>query len=261
MLDAAERAGRIEPGSRLLEPSSGNTGIALARLALLRGYRMTVVVPSNVSGERKGLLRAFGAEIVETPGEEGSNGAIRRATDMASSGDYTMLFQYANPANPMAHYEGTGPEILDQAGPVDAFVAGLGTGGTLMGVGRALREANPDTKVIAAEPRAGESVMGLRSLDEGYTPPIFDPAAIDAKILVGTEASVIGARRLLSDQGIFAGLSSGAALWAALRWTERIEEGTVVVLMADGGWKYMSSRVWDGPVEEAVARLNGTLFW
>ncbi len=261
MLDAAERDGVVEPGSRLLEPSSGNTGIALARLATLRGYRMTVVVPDNVSTERKDLLRAFGAELVETPGGEGSNGAIRRAEEMASTGDYTMLFQYANPANPMAHYEGTGPEILEQAGPVDFFVAGLGTGGTLMGTGRALREANPSTKVIAAEPPAGESVMGLRSLEEGYTPPVFDPGAIDGKILVGTEASVIGARRLLSEEGLFAGLSSGAALWAALRWAERIEEGTIVVLMADGGWKYLSSRAWEGSVAEAVRRLNGTLFW
>ncbi len=262
MVDAAERDELIEPGDRLLEPSSGNTGIALARLAMLRGYRLTVVVPSNVSAERVGLLASFGAEIVESPGERGSNGAIRLAEDMASSGDYTMLFQYANEANPRAHYETTGPEILDQAaGPVDVFVAGLGTGGTLMGTGRALKEANPGCKVIAAEPPAGEMVMGLRSLEDGYQPPIFDPSAIDGKILVGTEASVVGTRRLLNEEGLFAGLSSGAALHAALRYAERIDEGTIVVLMADAGWKYLSTRAWEGTVDQAVARLNNTLFW
>ncbi len=261
MIDAAERDGVITPGDRLLEPSSGNTGIALARIARLRGYHLTVVVPSNVSEERMSLLRAFGADVVESPGELGSNGAIRRAEDMASSGEFTMLFQYANPANPQAHYETTGPEILDQAGAVDVFVAGLGTGGTLMGTGRALKEASPDTKVVAAEPPAGESVMGLRSLDDGYRPPVFDPGAIDGKILVGTSAAVVGARRLLTEEGLFAGLSSGAALHAALRWAERMDEGTIVVLLADGGWKYLSTRAWEGSVEEAVARLNGTMFW
>jgi cysteine synthase B len=261
MLDAAERDGVISPGDRLIEPSSGNTGIALARLAALRGYRMTVVVPSNVGAERKALLRAFGAEIVESPGEQGSNGAIRLAEEVAAAGAHTMLFQYANPANPRAHYETTGPEILEQAGRVDVFVAGLGTGGTLMGTGRALKEANPETRVIAAEPPAGESVMGLRSLDDGYRPPIFDPGAIDGKILVGTEASVIGARRLVAEEGLFAGLSSGAALHAALKWADRIEEGTIVVLLADGGWKYLSTRAWEGPLDEAVARLNRTMFW
>jgi len=261
MLDAAERDGVISPGDRLVEPTSGNTGIALARLAGMRGYRMTVVVPANVSTERKALLRAFGAEIVESPGEQGSNGAIRMAEDVASAGGHTMLFQYANPANPQAHYETTGPEILDQAGQVDVFVAGLGTGGTLMGTGRALKEADPRTRVIAAEPPAGESVMGLRSLDDGYRPPVFDPGAIDGKVLVGTEASVIGARRLLAEEGLFAGLSSGAALHAALKWAGRIEEGTIVVLLADGGWKYLSTRAWEGPLDEAVARLNRTTFW
>lgn len=262
MLDAAERDGLVEPGDRLVEPTSGNTGIALARLAALRGYHLTVVVPSNVSEERRALLRAFGAEIVESPGERGSNGAIEVATDLAAAGGHTMLFQYANPANPRAHEEGTGPEILEQLGRApEVFVAGLGTGGTLMGVGRALRAADPSVRVIAAEPPAGESVMGLRSLEDGYRPPVFDPDLLDGKVLVGTADSVRGARRLLAEEGLFAGLSSGANLHAALRWAERLEEGTIVVLLADGGWKYLSTRAWEGTVEEAVARLGGTTFW
>jgi cysteine synthase len=260
MLDAAERDG-LESGAALVEPSSGNTGIALARLCRLRGYRLTVVVPDNVGQERTGLLRAFGAEVVESPGAEGSNGAVRRATDMASAGRHTMLYQYGNPANPQAHYEGTGPEILEQAGRVDAFVAGLGTGGTLMGVGRALREANPATRVIAAVPPAGESVLGLRSLEEGFIPAVFDPSAIDARILVGTADAVRATRRLLEEEGLFTGVSSGAAWHAAQRTAERMEEGTIVVLFADAGWKYLSSGLWEGTVEEAAARLNGRADW
>jgi cysteine synthase B len=261
MLDAAERDGLLEPGDRILEPSSGNTGIALARLARLRGYDFTVVVPGNVSEERTSLLRAYGASIVESPGERGSNGAIEVAMEMADREGHTMLFQYANPANPQAHYETTGPEIIEQAGSVDVFVAGLGTGGTLMGTGRYLREQNPNVKVIATEPPAGENVMGLRSLDDGYHPPVFDPDAIDGKVLVGTEGSIRGARRLLEEEGLFAGLSSGAILQAALKWADRIDEGTIVLLLCDGGWKYLSTGAWEGTVEEAVVRLSGTMFW
>ncbi len=257
MLDAAERDGLVEPGDALVEPTSGNTGIALACLARLRGYRMTVVVPDNAGEERKALLRAFGAEVVESPGERGANGAVEVASDIAAAGRHTMLFQYANPANPLSHYEGTGPEILEQAGRVDAFVAGLGTGGTLMGVGRALREADPATRVVAAAPPTGESVLGLRSLEDGFLPPIFDPAAIDARILVSTADAVRATRRLLAEEGLFVGLSSGAVLHAALRWAERLEEGTLVLLFADAGWKYLSSGAWEGTVEEAAARLNG----
>ena len=257
MLDAAEREGLVEPGDALVEPTSGNTGIALACLARLRGYRMTVVVPDNAGEERKALLRAFGAEVVESPGERGANGAVEVASDIAAAGRHTMLFQYANPANPLSHYEGTGPEILEQAGRVDAFVAGLGTGGTLMGVGRALREADPATRVVAAAPPTGESVLGLRSLEDGFLPPIFDPAAIDARILVSTADAVRATRRLLAEEGLFVGLSSGAVLHAALRWAERLEEGTLVLLFADAGWKYLSSGAWEGTVEEAAARLNG----
>jgi len=260
MLDAAERDGLVEPGDALVEPTSGNTGIALARLARLRGYPMTVVVPDNVGEERKALLRAFGAEVVESPGERGANGAVEVASDIAAAGRHTMLFQYANPANPQSHYERTGPEILEQAGLVDAFVAGLGTGGTLMGVGRALREADPATRVVAAAPPAGESVLGLRSLEDGYVPPIFDPAAIDARILVSTADAVRATRRLLVEEGLFVGLSSGAVLHAALRWAERLEEGRLVLLFADAGWKYLSAGAWEGTVEQAAARLNGRLW-
>ncbi len=261
MLDAAERDGLVEPGDALIEPTSGNTGIALACLARLRGYRMTVVVPANAGEERMALLRAFGAEVVESPADRGANGAVEVAGDMAAAGRHKMLFQYANPANPQAHYEGTGPEILEQAGRVDAFIAGLGTGGTLMGVGRALREADPATRVVAAAPPAGESVLGLRSLEDGFVPPIFDPAAIDARILVSTADAVRAVRRLLAEEGLFVGLSSGAVLHAALRWAERVEEGRLVLLFADAGWKYLSSGAWEGTVEEAAARLNGRLSW
>ncbi|HUU61648.1 MAG TPA: cysteine synthase family protein [Acidimicrobiia bacterium] len=257
MLDAAEREGLVQPGDALVEPTSGNTGIALARLARLRGYPMTVVVPDNAGEERKALLRAFGAEVVESPGERGANGAVEVASDIAAAGGHTMLFQYANPANPQSHYEGTGPEILEQAGRVDAFVAGLGTGGTLMGVGRALRAADPATRVVAAAPPVGESVLGLRSLEDGFVPPIFDPTAIDARILVSTADAVRATRRLLAEEGLFVGLSSGAVLHAALRWAERLEEGRLVLLFADAGWKYLSSGAWEGSVEEAAARLNG----
>jgi len=257
MLDAAERDGLVEPGDSLVEPTSGNTGIALACLARLRGYRMTVVVPDNAGEERKALLRAFGAEVVESPGERGANGAVEVASDIAAAGRHTMLFQYANPANPLSHYEGTGPEILKQAGRIDAFVAGLGTGGTLMGVGRALREVDPATRVVAAAPPSGEAVLGLRSLEDGFVPPIFDPAAIDARILVSTADAVRATRRLLAEAGLFVGLSSGAVLYAALRWAERLEEGRLVLLFADAGWKYLSSGAFEGTVEEAASRLNG----
>jgi [CysO sulfur-carrier protein]-thiocarboxylate-dependent cysteine synthase len=261
MVAAAEAEGRLTPGARILEPSSGNTGIGLARIARLAGYRLTVVVPDNVSDERKALLRAFGADLVVTPGEQGSNGSIARAEEMAATGDAVMLFQYGNPANPRAHYETTGPEILREVERVDAFVAGLGTGGTLMGVGKALREANPDVKVVAAEPPIGELVFGLRSLEEGYTPPVFDPDAIDGKILVRTINAVAMTRRLLDEEGLFVGPSSGAAAYGAVRWAEKMEAGTIVTLFPDAGWKYLSSGLWTGTIEEATARIGGQLYF
>ena len=197
----------------------------------------------------------------EATGERGSNGAIAKAQELAESGDYVMLFQYGNEANPLAHYEGTGREILDALGPVDAFVAGLGTGGTLMGVGRVLREANPDVKIVAAEPPIGELVAGLRSLDDGYIPPVFHPDEIDGKILVRTRDSVHMTRRLLHEEGLFAGPSSGAAAHAAVRWSEKMDRGTIVTLLPDAGWKYLSSGIWLGTLDEAVSRLGGQLYF
>ncbi len=261
MLARAEAEGVVQPGAHLLEPSSGNTGIALARLAMLRGYDLTVVIPENVSPERKELLGSFGATVVSTPGELGSNGAIAHAEKLAADGGYVMLYQYVNPANPDAHYRTTGPEILAELDHVDAFVAGLGTGGTLMGVGRALREANPALEVVAAEPPAGEAVMGLRSLDDGYRPPVFDPDAIDGKILVRPRDAIAMTRRLLHEEGLFAGLSSGAAVHAAARWAEKMERGTVVTLLPDGGWKYLSTGVWTGTLDQAVAHLADQLYF
>ncbi len=262
MVDEAESNGLLRSGGHLLEPSSGNTGIALARLARLRGYRLTVVMPSNVSRERKDLAQIFGAEIIETPGEEGSNGAIRRARQIAGEGDFVLLDQYSNEANPRVHFETTGREILSQVGHVDAFVACLGTGGTLMGVARALREAHPDVRIIAAEPPAGETIAGLRSLADGYTPEIFDPEVLDAKILVRSRDAIAMSRRLLNEEGLFAGLSSGAAVHAALRWAGSSGvEGTAVIVLPDGGWKYVSTGAWLGTLDEAEARLADQVYF
>jgi cysteine synthase B len=269
MVAAAEREGLLGPGVRLLEPSSGNTGIALARIARLRGYPLTVVMPDNVSRERVDLLAAFGAEVAFTPGEEGSNGAVRRAEEMAAVTGALMLHQYENPANPLAHELTTGPEIALQladaaSGPprLNAFVACLGTGGTLMGVGRALRDRFPAVQVVAAEPPAGELIAGLRSLADGYVPPIFDPAALDGKTLVRTADSIAMMRRLLQEEGLFAGPSSGAAVHAALRVAGRLEPGSVVVtLLPDAGWKYLSTGVLSGSAAEAAERAAGTTLW
>ena len=261
MVEQAKAEGRLGHGTRVLEPSSGNTGIALARIARRDGFHLTVLVPDNVSTERLDLLRAWGAEVVLTPGEEGTNGSISRAGDLATETGELMLFQYGNPANPRAHELGTGPEILTALTRVDAFVAGLGSGGTLMGVGTAMRQVHPEVKIVAAEPPVGESVTGLRSLDDGYIPPVFDPAAIDAKILVRTEDAVAMTRRLLAEEGLFAGVSSGAAAHAAVRWAQRLDEGVVVTLFPDSGAKYLSSRLWNGTLEEAVGRLGTQLYF
>ncbi len=261
MLSRAEDDGVVGPGAKIIEPTSGNTGIALARLAMLRGYALTVVIPENVSPERKELLGSFGASVLSTPGDLGSNGAIAHAEELAAGGDYVMLHQYVNPANPDVHYRTTGPEILAELDRVDVFVAGLGTGGTLMGVGRALREAHPGVQVVAAEPPAGETLMGLRSLDDGYRPPVFDPAAIDAKILVRPRDAIAMTRRLLHEEGLFAGLSAGAAVHAAARWATKLERGTVVTLLPDAGWKYLSTGIWTGTLDQAVAHLADQLYF
>ena len=256
MIDAAEASGELEPGRRLLEPTSGNTGIALALVARLRGYPLTCVVPANVTAERRRLLALYGAEIVDSPGEEGSNGAVRLALELAEKdSSFFMPFQYANEANPRAHYEGTGAEIVAALDRVDVLVAGLGTGGTLMGAGDRLREAFPDVLVAAAEPLPGDEVMGLRSLEDGYVPPILDVAKLDRKLLVTNAQAVAGLRLLLEHEGVLGGVSSGAVIHAALRLADELDDAVVVCVLADGGWKYLSADFWDASdVEDAMER-------
>ena len=243
---AMVEAAQLEPGQELLEPTSGNTGISLALVARLRGYRLTCVMPDNVTEERRRLLRLYGAEIVESPGEEGSNGAVRVALELAErEPHYRMLFQYGNEANPRAHYEGTGAEIADALDRVDVLVAGLGTGGTLMGAGRRLRERFPEVTVAAAEPLPGDPVMGLRSLEDGYVPPILDVTQLDRKLLVSNAEAVAGLRGLLDREGVFAGVSSGAVIHVARKLAAELDEGVVVAVLADAGWKYLSAPFWD----------------
>ena len=262
MVDLAERDGVLQPGDTILEPSSGNTGIGLALVAKLRGYRLRVVMPKNVSIERQQLLEIFGADVVLSPAEEGSNGAIRMAEQLAADdSELKLLFQYGNPANPLAHYEGTGPEIWRDCPEVDVFVAGLGTSGTLMGVGRYLKEQNPEIKVVAVEPPAGELIQALRSLDEGFIPPIFDPDVLDGKSIVRARESITWLRRLLEECGIFAGISSGAAVAGAAKEAEKLERGTVVTLLPDGGWKYLSSGAWTDELDVVEDRAQKINYW
>ena len=260
MVELAERDGVLAPGDTILEPSSGNTGIGLALVAKLRGYRLRIVMPDNVSPERRQLLEIFGAEVVLSPGEEGSNGGIRLAEKLAAEDpSLRMLFQYGNPANPLAHYEGTGPEILRDCPEVDVFVAGLGTSGTLMGVGKFLKEHKPDVQIVAVEPPAGELVQGLRSLDDGFVPPIFEGGILDRKLIVRPRQSIEWVRRLLEEAGVFAGISSGAAVAGAVKTAQQMESGTIVTLLPDGGWKYLSSGAWTDDldvVEERATRIN-----
>ena len=260
MIDSAEASGDLEPGRRLLEPTSGNTGISLGLVARLRGYPLTCVLPENVTEERRRLLRLYGAEIVESPGAEGSNGAVRLALELAERDtSFFMPFQYGNEANPLAHYEGTGAEIVAALDHVDAFVAGLGTGGTLMGAGERLREAFPDIIVAAAEPLPGDPVMGLRSLADGYVPPILDVSKLDRKLLVSNEESIAGLRLLLEHEGILGGVSSGAVIHAARRVASELEEGVVVCVLADGGWKYLSAGFWD--TDDVESAMERSVWW
>jgi [CysO sulfur-carrier protein]-thiocarboxylate-dependent cysteine synthase len=258
LIEGLDKAGRLRPDSIILEPSSGNTGISLAMICRLKGYRLTVVMPANVTRERRQLLAIYGAEIIESPAELGSNGAVALARRLvAEDSRYVMPDQYANPLNPLAHYETTGPEILADCPELDVFVAGLGTGGTLMGVGRRLREEKPGVKVYAAEPMPGEMVQGLRSLDEGYVPEIFEPSMLDGKFLVSTAESIEALRELTATEGIFAGVSSGGVASVARRVAEQMESGTVVALLADGGWKYLSEDVWSRDLEDdSIEALN-----
>jgi [CysO sulfur-carrier protein]-thiocarboxylate-dependent cysteine synthase len=256
MIEAAEASGELEPGRELLEPTSGNTGISLAMIARLKGYRLTCVMPANVTAERKRLLALMGATTVVSPAEEGTNGAVQAALALAEREPrYFMPFQYANEANVRAHYEGTGTEIVEALDRVDLFVAGLGTGGTLMGAGARLRESFPDVVVAAAEPLPGDPVIGLRSLEDGYVPPILDIGKLDRKLLVSNAESVAGVRALLEEEAIFAGVSSGAVLHVARRLAAELEEGAVVCVLADGGWKYLSAAFWAADdIEKAMER-------
>jgi len=260
MIDAAEASGELEPGRRLLEPTSGNTGISLALVAKLRGYPLTCVMPANVTEERRRLLRLYGADIVDSAPELGSNGAVRLALELAERDpSLFMPFQYANDANPRAHHEGTGAEIVAALDRIDVFVAGLGTGGTLMGAGERVRESFPDVVVAAAEPLPGDEVMGLRSLADGYVPPILDVSRLDRKLLVSNGESIAGLRLLLEREGIFGGVSSGAVVHAALKLAEELDEGVVVCVLADGGWKYLSAGFWDA--DDVDAAMGRSVWW
>jgi cysteine synthase B len=261
MVDDAEKSGVLAPGATLLEPSSGNTGIALAVVARVRGYRLVVVLPENTSLERRQLLELYGASVVPSPADQGSNGAIERAKRLAAEHpDWVMLYQYGNPANALAHYETTGPEIWRDLPEVTHFVAGLGTSGTLMGVGRYLHERNPAIKVVAAEPEYGDLVYGLRNLDEGFVPPIFDPDLLDGRIKAGAAAALARTRELASAEGLFSGISGGAVLHVALRLAERLERAEIVLLVADGGWKYLSTGAYAADRAAAEAGLRGQLW-
>jgi cysteine synthase len=265
MVEAAEESGELLPGQRILEPTSGNTGISLAMIGKVKGHPVSVVMPESATPERVELLRMYGAEIIFSPGNMGSNGAVAMARELAERDPSVFMpFQYANEANPGAHYCGTALEILDQVpdGQVDAFVAGLGTGGTLMGTGRRLREVNPDVQIVAAEPLQGDPVMGLRSLEDGYTPPILDIRELDRKVLVSNGESVLALRRLLELEGIFAGVSAGAALAVARRVAADMEEGSnVVVLFADGGSKYMSAGIYTKPTDQLEREMDERVWW
>ena len=262
MIEEAERTGRLRPGQTILEPTSGNTGIALAMIGRLRGYPVKVVLPDAVSEERVQLLAAFGAEIIYSDGSLGTNGSVQKAREIAAEHpDWFMPFQYENPENPRAHYETTGPEIIRDLPTLDVFVAGLGTGGTLTGVGRRLKEHNPAIRVIAAAPHPGDMVQGLRALEDGYIPPVFDETVLDGRIVVDSATSFATTKELTHRTGIFAGISAGAAVRAAQRAAERMASGQVVCLLADGGWKYLSIGLWSRDYADIAEQVSEKMWW
>ena len=266
MVEQAEKDGRLSPGQTIIEPSSGNTGIALAAIAQLKGYPIKILMPESVSIERRQMLEVFGADLILTPGEEGSNGAVRRAQELsAQHPEFCFLYQYGNDANPSAHYEGTGPEILRDCPEITHFVAGLGTSGTLMGIGRYLKERVPGVKVIAVEPPIGERVEGLRNLDDGYIPPVFDmwsgAEILDRKRVVRSRESLEWTRRLVKECGVFAGISSGAALAGAAKVAAEIDEGTIVFIVCDGGWKYLSTGAYTADLDEAERNAEKIIYF
>jgi [CysO sulfur-carrier protein]-thiocarboxylate-dependent cysteine synthase len=262
MIEAAERDGRLTPGCTILEPTSGNTGVSLAFVAKLKGYKVKVVMPDNMSPERTQLLRAYGAEIVYSEGEKGTNGSIAVAQEMsAADPSLVLIYQYGNEANPGAHYETTGPEIMRDLPEIDVFVAGLGTGGTLTGTGRYLKERKPSVKVVAAAPHPGDRVQGLRSLDEGFIPPVLDQSLLDGRIVVDSKNSFAATKELMDAEGIFAGVSGGAVLRAAQRVGSRLERGNIVLLLADGGWKYLSTDLWSTDYDNLADDLDEKTWW
>jgi cysteine synthase B len=262
MIRRAEEKGELTRDKTILEPTSGNTGISLAMIGQRKGYRVKVVMPESVSPERVELLQLYGAEIVFSEGAGGTNHAIEVAQEMAErDGQYYMPYQYGNEANPLAHYETTAQEILDDLPQIDAFVAGLGTGGTLMGVGRRLKEHNPQTKVIAVVPHPGDRIMGLRSLEEGFIPPILDLNLLDGRIVVDSKQAFLATRELTKREGLFAGISSGSVIVCAQRIARRMEEGNIVALLADGGWKYLSTHLWTKAPEEMEKDIDSLIWW
>ena len=266
MIEHAEKSGQLQPGQTILEPSSGNTGIALAAIAQLKGYPIKILMPSSVSIERRQMLEVFGAEVILTPGEEGSNGAVRRAQEMAGEHpEWCFLYQYGNDANPLAHYEGTGPEIWRDCPEVTHFVAGLGTSGTLMGTGRYLKEQNPSIKVIAIEPPLGERVEGLRNIEDGYIPPVFEQwygfELLDRKRVVRPRESLEWTRRLVHECGVFAGISSGAAMAGAAKVATEITEGVIVFIVSDAGWKYLSTGAYTDDLDSAEKQAERTIYF
>ncbi len=262
MIEEAEASGKLKPGSILLEPTSGNTGIALAMIARIKGYQFVAVMPDNVTSERRQMLELYGAKIIPSDGSQGSNGAVRRAKELLASDErYVMLYQYGNQANPRAHYYGTAVEIIRDLPDLDVFVAGLGTGGTLTGNARRLKEYNPAIKIVAAEPMQGEGVQGLRSLEDGFVPPVLDQSKLDARILVSSTDAIRRTRQLKDQEGIFAGPSCGASLHVALRVAASMERAKIVTILADGGWKYLSEDLWTRPLDELEDNLEAKILW
>ncbi len=263
MIEQAEADGELSGNRTILEPTSGNTGIALAMIGRLKGYKVAVVMPENVSVERVQLLEAYGAQIISSDGSRGTNGSIEVAQDLVEKNphDYIMMYQYGNSANPGAHYDTTGPEIIDALPEIDMFVAGLGTGGTLMGVGRRLKEHNPQIKIVAVAPEPEDFISGLRSLEDGFIPPILDINMLDSRMLVGSFDAFHTTKRLLNEEGIFAGVSSGSVVYGAIRQAERMEEGSIVCLLADGGWKYLSTSLWTKDYDELRHESKGKIWW
>lgn len=261
LINDAEERGLVKPGDTIMEPTSGNTGISLAMICRVRGYKLIAVMPESVTEERRQLLRLYGAEIVESPGRLGSNGSVEMAVRLAKENGLYMPYQYGNPANPRAHYEGTAEEIVRDCPELDVFVAGLGTGGTLMGSAQRLKEHRPEISVVACEPLQGDPVSGLRSLEDGFVPPILDLTRLDRKLLVANSDALLMTRRLALEEGLFVGLSSGAVIHTCARIAASMERGTVVGVVADGGWKYLSAGIWSGELDEVEDTLDNGIFW